>query len=92
MTSFLLEKSISTSVPNWTNSFLKKKHALLISSKFHRACFTPPLILTKKQAEISLDIYIKEFKKLAYSLIIIFFGWIISLLIFIASLAQSSIN
>ncbi len=44
---------------------LKKKHALLISSKFHRACFTPPLILTKKQAETSLDIYIKEFKKLA---------------------------
>ena len=45
---------------------LKEKHALLISSKFHRACFTPPLIfLTKKQAEISLDIYIKKFKKLA---------------------------
>ena len=46
---------------------LKEKYSLLVSSKFHRVCFTPPLILTKKEAETSLEIYIKEFKKLSSS-------------------------
>tara|TARA_B100000214_G_scaffold240148_1_gene175738 strand:- start:5318 stop:6610 length:1293 start_codon:yes stop_codon:yes gene_type:complete len=44
---------------------LREKHSILISSKFHRACFTPPLILKKTEAEASLDVYIQEFKKLA---------------------------
>ena len=46
---------------------LKEKYSLLVSSKFHRVCFTPPLILTKTEAETSLEIYIKEFKKLSSS-------------------------
>jgi len=44
---------------------MKNKHSILISSKFHRACFTPPLILKQNQAERALEIYIYEFKKLA---------------------------
>jgi len=39
-----------------------EKHNIMISAKWHRICFTPPLILTKKEAEISLEKLIKEIK------------------------------
>ena len=44
---------------------MKNKYSILISSKFHRVCFTPPLILSKKQSEFVLETYIKEFKNLS---------------------------
>ena len=44
-------------------SNLLEKYNILTSTKFHRICFTPPLILSRKQAENSLDILISEFKK-----------------------------
>ncbi len=44
-----------------------EKYNILTSTKFHRICFTPPLIITKKEAERSLDIIISEFIKISQS-------------------------
>lgn len=44
-------------------SNLLEKYNILTSIKYHRICFTPPLIISRKQAEKSLDILISEFKK-----------------------------
>ena len=38
------------------------KHDILISAKWHRVCFTPPLILTKQESDKVLDLFINEVK------------------------------
>jgi adenosylmethionine-8-amino-7-oxononanoate aminotransferase len=44
-------------------SNLLEKYNILTNIKYHRICFTPSLIISRKQAENSLDILISEFKK-----------------------------
>ena len=41
------------------------KHDIIISAKWHRVCFTPALIIEKKEANMVLDCFIDEFKQLA---------------------------
>ena len=40
------------------------KHNILVSAKWHRTSFTPPLVLTKQEAEKALTCFIKEVKAL----------------------------
>lgn len=44
-----------------------EKHAIYTSIKWHRANFTPPLILTRAQAETVLDAFVSEFRQIAGS-------------------------
>ena len=41
------------------------RHNIFISGKFHRVCFTPAFIITKKQADYILENFFKEFFILA---------------------------
>lgn len=42
-----------------------KKHSIIISGKWHRVCFTPAFIINKKQCDLVLDKFIKEFRLLS---------------------------
>lgn len=46
------------------STVMLEKHNIMISAKWHRVCFTPPLILTKQEAESSLEKLIKEIKSI----------------------------
>ena len=50
---------------NKLGKIILEKHNIFLSSKFHRICFTPSLLITQKQAEYSLEKIIHEFKKLS---------------------------
>jgi hypothetical protein len=39
-----------------------EKHSILVNSKWHRTCFTPSLLLDRKEIDFILDAYIREFK------------------------------
>lgn len=44
---------------------MQKEHNILINGKWHRISFTPPFIITKDEAELVLDKFIKTFKSVA---------------------------
>lgn len=44
---------------------MEKEHGILISGKWHRVCFSPALIITRKEIDLVLDRFIKTFKKVA---------------------------
>ncbi len=46
------------------SKIMLEKHNIMISAKWHRICFTPPLILTKNEAEMALDKLIGEIKSI----------------------------
>lgn len=46
---------------------MREKHNILIDSKWHRVCFTPPLNITKVQANFVLERFVDEYKRLALS-------------------------
>lgn len=46
-------------------ALILNKHNIFMSIKWHRVNFTPSLTLTRQQAEIVLDVFIKEFKNLS---------------------------
>ena len=50
---------------NKLSKIIFNKHNIYVSIKFHRICFTPPLLITQSQAEYSLQKIIYEFKKLS---------------------------
>lgn len=50
---------------NQLGKIILEKHNIFISSKFHRICFTPSLLITQEQAESSLTKIINEFKNLS---------------------------
>jgi hypothetical protein len=44
---------------------LKNKHNILVSEKWHRISFTPPMIITRELADLVLDRLIKTFKQVS---------------------------
>ena len=46
---------------------LQKNHSLIVNCKWHRACFTPSLLLSPEQAVFVVDAFCEEFRNLASS-------------------------
>jgi adenosylmethionine-8-amino-7-oxononanoate aminotransferase len=45
------------------SEIMLNKHKIFISGKFHRVCFTPAFIISRKESERVMDTFITEFKK-----------------------------